>query len=142
MENGRAKILIIDDEPQIRVLLRDLLAESYDCTVVSSAEEALAVLDASDFDLVLSDINMGGISGLELVPHVHIRAPETVVVMISGQQGIETAIEAMHVGAFDYITKPFDLRHVEAAVRRALGQRKLLVEKRLYENNLEELVKQ
>src|SRR6267154_973995 len=122
MDKGKEKILIIDDEPQIRILLRDLLAEEYLCTVVGSAEEALAVLAASDFDLVLSDINMGGISGLELVPHVHQRAPETVVVMISGQQGIETAIEAMHAGAFDYITKPFDVRHVEAAVRRALEQ--------------------
>lgn len=142
MKKGKQKILIIDDEPQIRILLRDLLGEEYDCTIVSSAEEALAVLEASDFDLVLSDINMGGISGLELVPHVHQRAPETVVVMISGQQGIETAIEALHAGAFDYITKPFDVRHVEAAVRRALEQRALLQEKRLYETNLEELVRQ
>ena len=142
MEKAKERILIIDDEPQIRDLLTDLLREEYDCTEATSAEEALAVLAASDFDLVLSDINMGGISGLELVPHVHQRAPETVVVMISGQQGIETAIEALHVGAFDYITKPFDVRHVEAAVRRAMEQRTLLQEKRLYENNLEDLVRQ
>lgn len=142
MEQPRKRILIIDDDTPIRNLLSDLLCEEYDCTEAGSAEEALAVLAASDFDLVLSDINMGGISGLDLVPHVHLRAPETVVVMISGQQGIETAIEAMHAGAFDYITKPFDVRHVEAAVRRALGQRTLLLEKRLYENNLEELVAQ
>src|SRR2546430_989316 len=142
IEKASQRILIIDDDAQIRDLLNDFLSEKYDCTEASSAEDALAVLNQSDFDLVLSDINMGGISGLDLVPHVRELAPETVVVMISGQQGIETAIESMHVGAFDYITKPFDLRHVEAAVRRALGQRKLLVEKRLYENNLEELVKQ
>ena len=102
----------------------------------------MAAFDGSDFDLVLSDINMGGISGLELVPHVLERSPQTVVVMISGQQGIETAIAALQAGAFDYITKPFDLRHVEAAVRRALEQRSLLLEKRQYETNLEELVKQ
>ena len=139
---SKPAILVIDDERQIRELLRDLLREDYLCTLAGSAEEALAILDASDFDLVLSDINMGGISGLELVPHVHERAPDTVVVMISGQHGIETAIGAMRVGAFDYITKPFDVRHVEAAVRRALEQRRLLQEKRLYENNLEELVRQ
>ena len=142
MEQLKKKILIIDDDTPIRSLLTDLLGDEYDCTEADSAEEALAVLRASDFDLVLSDINMGGISGLDLVPHVHLRAPETVVVMISGQQGIETAIEAMHAGAFDYITKPFDVRHVEVAVRRALEQRALLLEKRRYENNLEELVAQ
>lgn len=142
MEKIRPRILIIDDEEQIRVLLAELLAEEYDCRQASSAEEGLAAIDAAGFDLVLSDINMGGASGLEMVPRIHERQPETVVVMISGQQGIETAIEAMRAGAFDYITKPFDVRHVEAAVRRALAQRRLLQEKRLYENNLEEIVKQ
>ena len=81
----------------------------------------MQVLKNSKFDLVLSDINMGGISGLELVPYVVRENPETVVVMISGQQTIETAIEAMRAGAFDYITKPFAIPHVEAAVRRALS---------------------
>lgn len=119
MEKPKARILIIDDEQQIRELLRDLLCEEYNCQEAASAEDALAAFDGSDFDLVLSDINMGGISGLELVPHVLERSPQTVVVMISGQQGIETAIAALKAGAFDYITKPFDLRHVEAAVRRA-----------------------
>jgi diguanylate cyclase (GGDEF)-like protein len=142
MDRSRRRILIIDDELQIRALLAELLQDKYDCTQVSSAEEALTALGDGDFDLVLSDINMSGVSGLELVPRIHEREPEIVVVMISGQQGIETAIEAMRAGAFDYITKPFDVRHVEVAVRRALEHRRLLLEKRLYENNLEELVRQ
>src|SRR5450432_1647381 len=108
MEKGKQQILIVDDEQQIRILLRELLSDEYYCTEACSAEEALAVLTTSDFDLVISDINLGGTSGLELVPLVIERSPETVVVMISGQQGIETAIEALHVGAFDYIIKPFD----------------------------------
>ena len=136
-----AKILIIDDDDQIRNLLEETLSE-YDCTTAASAEEALSVLATRDFNLVISDINMGGISGLDLIPQVHRRSADTVVVMISGQQTIETAIAAMRAGAFDYITKPFDLRHVEAAVRRALGQHELLEEKRNYENNLETLVRQ
>src|SRR5258706_3963150 len=112
-------ILIIDDEKQIRDLLSDLLSPTHDCTTVGSAEAALAILNSINFNLVISDINMGGISGLDLVPLVLERTPDTVVVMISGQQSIDSAIEAMRAGAFDYITKPLDLRHVDTAVKRA-----------------------
>jgi diguanylate cyclase (GGDEF)-like protein len=138
----RPNILLIDDDEQIRNLLSDLLAHEHECAAAGSAEEALALLKTTNFALVISDINMGDISGLELVPLVHREAPDTVVVVISAQQTIETAIEAMRAGAFDYVTKPFDTRHVDAAVRRALDHHKLLEGKRLYENNLEELVRQ
>lgn len=135
-------ILIIDDEEQICSLLKDLLGAENDCTTIGSAEDALRVLDTIDFDLVISDINMGGISGLDLVPRILKKTPDTVVVMISGQQTIDFAIEAMRAGAFDYITKPLDLRHVQTAVNRALIHHDLLVQKRRYENHLEELVKE
>lgn len=138
----KVRILIADDDPQIREMLHALLREDYECTEVCSAEEALALLRTEGFDLVLSDITMSGISGLEMVPEVLRLAPDTVVIMISGEQTIESAIAAMRVGAFDYITKPFDLRHVEAAVRRGLEHHALREAKRLYENHLEELVKQ
>jgi diguanylate cyclase (GGDEF)-like protein len=138
----KARILIADDDPQIREMLHALLHEDYDCVQVCSAEEALALLRTDEFDLVLSDIMMSGISGLEMVPEVLRLAPDTVVIMISGEQTVESAIAAMRVGAFDYITKPFDLRHVEAAVRRGLEHRALREAKRLYENHLEELVRQ
>src|SRR5712692_5568236 len=88
------KILLIDDEEQIRELLKELLSAEYECVTAGSAEEALAVLKSTNFALVISDISMGGISGLELVPLVHRAAPDTVVVMISGQQAIDTAIQA------------------------------------------------
>src|SRR5437660_8871088 len=135
-------ILIIDDDDQIRKLLKKLLCAENECTVVASAEEALATLSKASFELVISDINMSGISGLDLVPRVLANDPDSVVVMISGQQTIDYAIEAMRVGAFDYITKPLDIDHVEAAVRRALSHRKLLRDRRRYENHLEELVKE
>ena len=138
----KPSILIIDDDEQIRGLLKELLGVRFDCVDVGSAEDALSVLGAMSFNLVISDIQMGGLSGLDLVPRVLERAPETVVVMISGQQTIESAIEAMRVGAFDYITKPLDLRHVEAAVGRALEHQQLLQDKRKYENHLEELVRE
>lgn len=140
--DNTARILVIDDEPEIRDVLHSLLNASYICTCVSSAEEALELLPHQRFDLIISDINMGGMSGLEMIPRVLALAPETVFVMISGQQTIESAIEAMRVGAFDYINKPFDLKHVEAAVRRALEHRALLEAKSLHENKLEDLVRQ
>ena len=121
--NLRPTILIIDDEEQIRRLLAAVLSADYECVQAGSAEEALAVLETRTFDLVLSDINMSGITGLELVPRIHQHAPDTVVMMISGQQTIDFAIEAMRAGAFDYITKPMDLRQVQAGVARALSHR-------------------
>ncbi|MEP6707244.1 MAG: HD domain-containing phosphohydrolase [Pyrinomonadaceae bacterium] len=138
--NASARILIVDDESDIRGVLSDLLNEEYECTEASSAAEALAQLRIADYELVISDITMPGMSGLEMIPHVKEIAPETVVVMISGMQTVESAIEALRVGAFDYLMKPFDLRQVEAGVKRALEHRDLLVAKRLYDSQLEELV--
>ena len=133
-------ILVIDDDDQIRRLLLKIFDDRYDCWEVGSAEEALLILAQQNFDLVISDVNMGGMSGLELVPRVHSISPDTVVLMISGQGNIETAIQAMRAGAFDYIMKPFDTRHVEAAVERALNHSSLLREKRRYKVQLEKLL--
>lgn len=138
----KARILIADDDEQIREVLHELLSEEYHCTEVSSGEEALEAVGRANYDLVLSDIMMGGITGLEMLPQVLKVAPDTVVIMISGEQNIESAIEALRSGAFDYITKPFDLQHVEAAVKRAREHQELRRAKRYYENFLEEMVKQ
>ena len=142
VSRANPRILLVDDEPLVRKVLHEFLSDSYQCMEAGSAEEALALLRTERFNLVLADINMNGISGLEMVPQVRAAAPETVVVMISGELTIERAIEAMRAGAFDYIMKPFDLRHVGTAVQRALDHHLLLEEKRCYEHHLEELVKQ
>ncbi len=142
LQPQKPNLLIIDDEWQIRSLLVDLLGAIYSCSEAASAEEALTALSHETFDLVISDIDMGGMSGLELVPRVHSLAPDTVVVMISGNQDIEFAINALRVGAFDYITKPIDIRHVEASVERALKHAGLLKEKRLYKEQIENLLQQ
>jgi diguanylate cyclase (GGDEF)-like protein/PAS domain S-box-containing protein len=142
LPDKKARILIADDDEQIREVLHELLNDDYDCSEVSSGEEALEVVGQESFDLVLSDIMMGGITGLEMVPQVLKQSPDTVVIMISGEQNIESAIEALRAGAFDYITKPFDLQHVEAAVKRAREHQELRRAKRYYENFLEEMVKQ
>jgi len=140
--NGKTRLLIADDEPEIRDILEEFLCERYECRAVGSAEEVLAQLRAEKFDLIISDINMEGMSGLKMIPHVARLAPEAVIIMVSGEQNIECAIEALRAGAFDYVTKPFDLRHVEVAVERAREHHELLQSKRRYENFLEESIKQ
>jgi len=136
------RILIVDDEREITEILADLLSEDHECLKAGSAEQALDCLRASEFQLVISDITMPGMSGLEMIPHVKQLSPDTVVVMISGMQTVESAIGALRLGAFDYLMKPFDLRQVEAVVKRALEHHDLVVAKRRYENHLEELVEQ
>jgi response regulator RpfG family c-di-GMP phosphodiesterase len=138
----KPRLLIVDDEAEVRGVLNDLLSESYECTEAPSAETALDRLRGDDYQLVISDITMSGMSGLEMIPHVKAIAPDTVIVMISGMQTIESAINALRLGAYDYLMKPFDLRQAEAAVSRALNHYELIVAKRLYETQLEDLVAQ
>src|SRR5207247_11379614 len=135
-------ILIVDDEHEIADILSDLLSPQHDCKTAGSAEEALVRLSEREFRLVISDITMPGMSGLEMLPHLKRISPNTVVVMISGLQTVESAIEALRLGAFDYVMKPFDLRQVEAVVKRALDHQDLITAKQRYEDHLEELVEQ
>ena len=137
-----SRILIVDDEPEITAILSDLFFDRYDCTTAGSAEQALGLLASNDYELVVSDITMPGMSGLDMIPHVRSNSPNTVVVMISGMQTVESAIDALRLGAFDYVMKPFDLRQVEAVVKRALEHQDLIVAKQRYEDHLEELVEQ
>ena len=139
-DEDKACLLVIDDEPEVRGLLCDWLSDFYSCAPAASAEEALALLGRRDFDLVLSDIQMAGMSGLELLPRLRELAPGTPVIMISGMQATESPIAALRAGAYDYIMKPFDLPQVEASVGRALEHRALAEAKRRHESHLEELV--
>ncbi len=138
----KSRILIVDDEPEITEILSDLLSVEYDCQKVGLAEDALARFAESHFQLVISDITMPGMSGLAMLPLVKSISPNTVVVMISGMQTVESAIGALRLGAFDYLMKPFDLRQVEAVVKRALEHYELIVSKQRHEDQLEELVEQ
>ena len=140
--NTKPRLLIVDDETEVRSVLNDLLGDVYQCSQAPSAEEALAQLRERDYQLVISDITMSGMSGLEMIPHVKVISPDTVIVMISGMQTIESAINTLRLGAFDYLMKPFDLRQAEAAVTRALEHYELVAAKRRYENHLEDLVDQ
>ena len=111
-------LLIVDDEKFIRDLLLEHLSAKHSCVAAENAEEAMAVLAANSFKVVLTDIWMPGVSGLDLLDHVNARYPALVVIIISTD--LEGSRIAVRRGAFDYVTKPFDLSHVGEAVNRAL----------------------
>jgi diguanylate cyclase (GGDEF)-like protein len=140
--NRRALILIVDDEPEVLRVVSAMLQPEHDCLTAGSAEEALTVLPAVNAALLISDIHLPGMSGLQLIPRTLAASPATVVMMMSGERDIDNAIGAMRAGAFDYIRKPLEYKHVLAAVRRALDHRALVLAKAHYENHLEDLVRQ
>lgn len=115
-------ILIVDDDAVIRGILFDLLSEKYECNTASVAEEALQYLDVEDYDAVLTDIAMPGLTGVELMRRIQDRGLTTPVIVISGKGGDEDGKLLLHLGAFAYIAKPFDLSEVEQVVARAVGR--------------------
>jgi DNA-binding NtrC family response regulator len=115
-----ADILIVDDDEVIRDTLYELLSEQYVCQTADTANKALAKLKAGTFDLVLTDISMPGLSGLELLNRVLELCPHTPVIIISGITDQDHAQALIRLGAFDYLLKPFRLEVVEKSVKRAL----------------------
>lgn len=140
IDNSKIRLLIVDDEPAIRNLLSICLSEFYECVQADSAETALAKIQQQSFGVIITDINMPGMSGLEMVDYISKRSSEIVCLVISGQKSIDNAIAALRVGAFDYLVKPFDLLQVETIVNRAAEHYQLRVFKRNHEQNLEEFV--
>src|SRR2546423_921244 len=126
LPTSAARLLIADDDIGVRGVLEEFLCADYECEAVGSAEEALALLGSNRFQLVISDIAMERMTGLEMIPRVRAQSPDTLVIMVSGSQTIESAVEAMRAGAFDYITKPFDLPYLAATAPRARGHQPLL----------------
>jgi response regulator RpfG family c-di-GMP phosphodiesterase len=142
MNNKQASILIVDDDEQVRSFIVAALGSRYLCLTASTAEEAGQILSVSPFNLLLIDINLPGRSGLGFCRLAQRCWPEMVVVMVSGQTDIESAIEAMRRGAFDYIVKPFDLARLQVSVERALHFQELLVARREHEHALENEVRE
>jgi two-component system response regulator PilR (NtrC family) len=117
-------ILIVDDEPNIiEILEMVLLDEGMDVLKSASGREALDILREKDVDVVISDIKMPDLSGVELLQEAERLAPETVFIMITAFASTETAIEALQHGAFDYITKPFRMEDLRDIIHRALKKR-------------------
>ena len=114
------RILVVDDDDAIRDTLYELLSEEYLCQTAETAEKALARLEADAYDVVLTDISMPGLSGLELLGHIRQKFPNTPVIMISGIGDHDHAQGLIKLGAFDFLLKPFSLDVVEKSVQRAV----------------------
>jgi DNA-binding NtrC family response regulator len=124
-----AYILVVDDERSTLDALSTILSrEGHDVLTVASGQEALALLQDEELDLLLSDVKMPNMDGLALLRHVKAHHAGTVVIMMSGHQDVTAAVEAMKAGAFDYLVKPFGREDVLRTVQKALAHRSLLVE--------------
>jgi two-component system, NtrC family, response regulator PilR len=122
----KVRILVVDDELSMREFLSILLErEGYDVTVASSADEALRLMETALFDLVLSDVNMPGLSGIELLSRIKEKSPETAVLMLTAFSAAEQAVEAMKLGAYDYVCKPFKNEEIKQLVKNALEKQGL-----------------
>jgi two-component system, NtrC family, response regulator PilR len=123
-----ARVLVVDDDKTIRDTLYELFSEEFVCQTAETAEKAFARLKADHYDVVLTDISMPGLSGLELLGHVRQQFPNTPVIIISGISDQEHAQGLIRLGAFDFLLKPFSLEVVEKSVKRAVDYRKYLLE--------------
>ncbi len=129
--------MIVDDDPVALDLLREVLSkESYEVASALSAEEAITQGIENIFDVIITDVRMGEKDGMDVLRSFKKTSPETAVIMITAFGSIDTAIEAIREGAFDYISKPFKLEEIKITVRRALEQRRLLRENQYYRQEL------
>lgn len=133
--------LIVDDEPRLRQVMAHLMrADGFQCVEASNGLEALDQLATHPFSLVLSDLRMPKMDGLELLREIRQRYADTAVVMITAVADVESAVNCLAIGAADYVVKPYQLDDVRARVSQALEKRRLILENRAYRNRLEERV--
>jgi response regulator RpfG family c-di-GMP phosphodiesterase len=138
MTNQQEKVLIVDDEITIRKLLKQKLSrEGYDCRETESVEAALARLAEKPADAIILDVRMPGKSGIELLPALKSRYPDTAVIMATAVTDTSLAIECMRNGADDYICKPFNLEEVTVSMQRALEKKQLQSQIKQYQSKLE-----
>jgi two-component system response regulator PilR (NtrC family) len=134
-----ARILVVDDERSMQEFLEILLRrDGHDVVVCGSASEATVALESDDFDLVISDIRMPGMSGIELLDHVKSTSPETLVVLITAHGTTESAVEAMKAGAHDYLTKPCSVDEIRLVVQKAVEKRELSHENQVLRRQIQD----
>ncbi len=139
MPNNTPHILVVDDELSMRELLEILLAgEGYKVTCAESGRQAVSMVKKADFDLLLCDIRLGDITGIDVLRASKKRNQNTVVIMISAYATTETAVEAMNEGAYDYVPKPFDNEELKQTIAKALQLRTLEHEKELLDDELKQ----
>ena len=135
-----AHILLVDDEAiTLSNLTHVLKREGYEVTACKNGEAGLAALRQHDFDLVLTDLKMPGVDGMELLREVHSRFPEVPVIMITGHASLDSAVEAMKAGAYHYLAKPFRLAEAREVVRAALELRRIKRENKDLKLRIEQL---
>jgi DNA-binding NtrC family response regulator len=133
-----AKILIVDDEPVILNLLNKILqGEGHEVTPASNGEIAIDLLHSHTFDLILSDIKMEPVDGMQLLKKARQDSPDTGIIMLTAYGSVTTAVEAMKEGAFDYITKPFKLDELLLTVQRALEYHSAIAENKGLKSQIE-----
>ena len=129
----KPSILVIDDELSMLELLEIILIrEGYQVTCAASGKQAISLLQKGSYDLLLCDIKLGDISGIEVLKRAKERNPESVVIMISAYSSAENAVEAMNEGAYDYVPKPFDNEELKHTIKSALDMRTLDQEKKAF----------
>ena len=122
----RGTVLVVDDHGQARASMSDILTVAgHHVVACASAREALKRDDLKEFDVILTDLRMPGMNGVEFIRELESRQLESQIAMITAHASVETAVEAMRHGAFDYIEKPFDVDQLENLVSRALQQVRL-----------------
>src|SRR5919205_2704978 len=123
----KISVLVVDDDPLLRKLVTEQLSRSgFDASAAASGEEALASLQATDYDVVLMDIRMNGISGLDTLREIRKLEDAPEVIMLTADTSLGTGLEAMRLGAYDYLTKPSTLDEMEAVIRKADEKRRLV----------------
>ena len=139
----KSRILILDDDQLIRDLLEDFLSDEYDIIQTDDGNNALELIADNKIEAALVDINMPKMKGTDFIEKARNRFTDTAYIIISGERGIDAAIDAIHSGVFDFIKKPFtDLKQIKKVLRNTLDKRNLILENKRYKENLEFLVKQ
>jgi two-component system response regulator PilR (NtrC family) len=132
-----AKALIVDDEESMQEFLDIFLTkEGYQVRTAGSVEKAIEILSEENFDVVISDIKMPGHSGIELLRIVKAANPDTAVIMITAYASLDSAVNALREGAFDYITKPFEVNQIKYAISRAVENKRLKEENKILRHQI------
>ena len=124
-------VLIVDDEPNVLNIIREAVATAgFQATTCESSNEALPLLEAQPPDLLLTDLRMPGINGLELLRSAQENSPDMQVVILTGYGDMKSAVEALRLGAFDYLSKPVDMERLVQTLQNGSERRRLVLENR------------